>query len=210
MRITLRSDSVEIEGYVNAVGRDSRRLTDEFGYPFNEQIQPGTFANAIRAKQESDTEIQLKLDHERVIGGTGTNLELEEDSIGLHARATVTDPEVIAKARQRKLVGWSFGFVRQDYREEYSSDCRRVIITDMDLREVTIVDDNAIPAYAGTSIHTRTDGTSEQVLTRTMDNDAIYTVMDEPEPQEETRTEEPAPEPVDYSKYEETIRSLRN
>lgn len=208
MKITLRSDTVEVEGYVNAVGRDSRRLTDDYGYPFKEQIKPGTFANALRTKEDAETEIKLMLDHQREIGGTFTNLTLEEDTIGLHARATISDPEVVQKARERKLVGWSFGFIPLDSQDEYTTECHRVIVTDMDLREVTIVDDRATPAYAGTSVHVRTDGESENVLTRTMDSDVIYTV--EEEQKEEIRTEEPAPEPIDYSKYEDAINKLRS
>ena len=44
MKITLRTDSIEVEGYVNAFGRDCRMLMDENGYAFREQIDPGTFA----------------------------------------------------------------------------------------------------------------------------------------------------------------------
>lgn len=125
MKITLRTDSIEVEGYVNAVGRDSRMLMDENGYSFREQIDPGTFAKALRAKADAQQEISLLLDHNqgRVLGGTGSNLILEEDSIGLMARATITDPEVIEKARNHQLRGWSFGFRRLDSREEYTSTC---------------------------------------------------------------------------------------
>lgn len=41
MKITLRTDSIEVEGYVNAVGRDSRMLMDENGYSFREQLIRG-------------------------------------------------------------------------------------------------------------------------------------------------------------------------
>lgn len=125
MKITLRTDSIEVEGYVNAVGRDSRMLMDENGYSFREQIDPGTFAKALKAKADAQQEISLLLDHNqgRVLGGTGSNLILEEDSIGLMARATITDPEVIEKARNHQLRGWSFGFRRLDSREEYTSTC---------------------------------------------------------------------------------------
>ena len=63
MKITLRTDSIEVEGYVNAVGRDSRMLMDENGYSFREQIDPGTFAKALRAKADAQQEISLLLDH---------------------------------------------------------------------------------------------------------------------------------------------------
>lgn len=203
MKITLRTDSIEVEGYVNAVGRDSRMLMDENGYSFREQIDPGTFAKALRAKEDAQQEISLLLDHNqgRVLGGTGSNLMLEEDSIGLMARATITDPEVIEKARNHQLRGWSFGFRRLDSREEYTSTCRRIIVTEMDLVEVTLVDDQAIPAYAGTSVHTRTDGTEENIQTRAMDGN-VYTYREQDE------IVPPAP-PVDNGKYYNIIKELK-
>lgn len=52
MRVELRNDSVYIEGYVNAVGRDSRPIRDRTtGKRFVEQIVPGTFKRAL-AKNE--------------------------------------------------------------------------------------------------------------------------------------------------------------
>ena len=41
------------------------------------------------------------------------NLELYEDNIGLRAIATVTDEQIIEKARNKELCGWSFGFVSE-------------------------------------------------------------------------------------------------
>lgn len=101
MRIELRSDSVAIEGYVNAVARDSRPMRDrKTGKRFVEQIVPGVFERALR-----HNEVQLLLNHDKTrnLGSTSTNLELYEDSIGLHARAEVTDPEVIEKPGRRSL-----------------------------------------------------------------------------------------------------------
>lgn len=178
MKVTIREDTVEVEGYVNAVGRDSRLLTDDDGYPFREQIEPGTFAKAIKEKKDAGIPIRMLLDHGREIGDTATNLQLEEDSIGLHAVARITDAEVIQKARDRKLTGWSFGFIELDGKEEYTDSGRRRIVKEMDLREVTLVDDMAIPAYAGTSVHTRTDGEQERIKTRTADGEAVYTVAE--------------------------------
>ena len=48
MRIELRADSVLIEGYVNAVARDSRPMRDrDTGQRFVEQIVPGAFRRAL-------------------------------------------------------------------------------------------------------------------------------------------------------------------
>lgn len=214
MKITIRSDSVEIEGYVNAVGRDSRRMSDEYGNGFVEQMQPGVFALAL----SKNAEVEMLLNHkaDRVIGKTGDNLELEEDSIGLHARATVTDPEVIQLARDGKLVGWSFGFYTLDSRTAYDYDTHveRSIVTEIDLREVSIIDDTMLPVYAGTSVHARAQE-KDKLITRAMTSDVIRT-MDNRKAEEpkELQEEEPAPEQraeetPDYSKYHETIERLR-
>lgn len=213
MKITIRADSVEIEGYVNAVGRDSRRMTDENGMDFVEQIQPGTFALALSKK--ADVDMLLNHRAERKIGSTNENLELEEDSIGLHARATVTDPEVIQLARDNKLVGWSFGFHQLDSRSSYDYDAHveRSIVTELDLVEVSIIDDTMLPVYAGTSVHARAEE-KEKLVTRAMDRDIIRT-MDTRKTEEiqkaEQRAEEPEVAPVqpDYTKYHETIERLR-
>ena len=105
MRVEIRADSVLIEGYVNAVGRDSKILSDKTGLRFVEQIVPGAFARALT---KNDVDILLNHDGNKVLGSTQTNLSLEEDSIGLKARAVITDTEVIEKARAKKLKGWSF------------------------------------------------------------------------------------------------------
>ena len=159
MKITLREDSVELEGYVNAVGRDSRQMTDELGFSFREQMQPGVFARSLNEREKAGKPIRILLNHDstRELGSTESNLVLEEDSIGLHALCTITDPEVIDKARKNELVGWSFGFYQLDAKEEWGENGRRVIVTELDLDEVSIIDTRALPAYAGTSVHTRSE-----------------------------------------------------
>lgn len=193
MQINLRADSVEIEGYVNAVGRDSRRMADEQGFPFVEQMQPGVFARAL---SEGKT-VDALLDHDttRVLANTDGALKLEEDSIGLHAELVSTDAELIQKARDGLLRGWSFGFIPLDSKDDYSTEVgHRSIITELELIEVSVIDDRAIPCYAGTSVHTRADGTEGKIQYRAYDNDVITrTIADEPT------------EKVDYTPYDEII-----
>ncbi|MBP5383552.1 MAG: HK97 family phage prohead protease [Lachnospiraceae bacterium] len=215
MKITIRSDSVEIEGYVNAVGRDSRRMMDQYGNEFVEQMQPGVFALAL----SKNANVQMLLNHNsaRVLGDTQTNLELEEDSIGLHARAIVTDPEVIELARADKLVGWSFGFFQLDARTayDYDSHVERSIVTEIDLQEVSIIDDTMLPVYAGTSVHARAEE-KDKLITRALDRDIIrISRKDESqaesggEPEQRATESEVAPVQQDYTKYHETIERLR-
>ena len=151
-KIELRSDHVLLDGYVNAVGRDSRIIPDRRG-AFVEQVVPGTFARALgRGKP-----VALKLNHERTLGNTATGeIELFEDNIGLRAKAKITDAEVIEKARSKKLRGWSFGFRKPvDEWEERTDSPPRRYLKDFELSEVTLVGEDKLPAYIATSLEMR-------------------------------------------------------
>lgn len=155
MRIEIRSDSVLIDGYVNAVARDSKPLQDRRG-KFIEQIMPKAFERSL----ERNDNVQVLLNHrrERELSSTKDGFELYEDNIGLHARGTIKDPTVMEKARARKLSGWSFGFIpRQERVEPGPSGMERRYVEELDLMEVSILDDTESPAYIATSIEVRND-----------------------------------------------------
>ena len=155
MRIEIRADSVLVEGYVNAVGRDSRPLLSSDGSRFVEQIVPGAFARALSKR---DVDILLNHDETKKLGSTQSNLTLIEDSIGLKARAIIKDSTVIEKAKAKKLTGWSFGFYDINTRtEDINEGLKRRFVEDLELVEVSIIDDTLVPAYQGTSIETRAD-----------------------------------------------------
>lgn len=194
MRIELRADSVLIEGYVNAVARDSRPMRDKgTGQRFVEQIVPGVFKRAL-----GQNEVDLLLDHDenRKLGSTQTNLTLCEDAIGLKARAEITDPEVIQKARDKKLRGWSFGFYERDASEEdIPNGMKRRYIEEMQLVEVSLIDEKKVPCYAGTSIETRAEG--KEILTaEPLEVRAEYAKVETPK------------ETIDYSSYKNRIKNL--
>jgi len=191
MRIEIRADSVTIDGYVNAVGRDSRVMRRrDTGERFIEQIVPGAFQRALT---RNEVELLLNHDSERKLGSTETNLELYEDSIGLRAHAVITDPEVIQKARDRKLRGWSFGFREAEASEEdLANGMKRRYVEDLKLEEVSIIDNRKIPCYEGTSIEAR----AEELLKPDMlETRAEY-------------VEEKEQKPADNSKYWERINAL--
>ena len=97
MNIRVNKDSVEIDGYVNAVERLSKPLSDRLG-KFVERIKCGAFKRAL--ERADDVRILLNHDWTKDLGGTKDgNLELYEDAIGLHARATITDKDVVEQAR---------------------------------------------------------------------------------------------------------------
>jgi len=194
MRIELRNDSVLLDGYVNAVARDSNPMLNDQGERFVEQIVPKTFQRAI----EKTDEIFCLLDHieNRVLGSTKQgNIELWEDNIGLRAICEITDSEVIDKARAEKLRGWSFGFEMIKAREEPAGEnLKRRFVEDLNLLEVSIIDDHAIPAYSGTSIETRADKNCRIEYRSLHFKPKIFDLRHA--------------EPIDYSEYESVIASL--
>ena len=156
MKISIREDKVEIEGYVNAIERYSKPLMSRVGR-FIERICKGAFAKAI--KRNNDIHILLNHDWNRDLGSTknGT-LELVEDNIGLRARACITDKDVIEKARNGELVGWSFGFSDRDVVNSVDMNGMPTrAVKDLDLYEVSILDRRKSPAYEGTLISARSE-----------------------------------------------------
>lgn len=155
MKINIREDQVEIEGYVNSIERRSKPLMSRIG-KFIERICKGAFKRAI----ERNDNVRILLNHnwDRDLGGTKDgNLELHEDNIGLHARATITDKEVIDKAREGSLVGWSFGFKDREVENSVERGMPTRDVKDLDLYEVSILDRTKTPAYEGTLLSVRSD-----------------------------------------------------
>lgn len=197
MKIKIRQDHVEIEGYVNAVERNSKPLFSRIGR-FIERICKGAFNNAI--KRNDDIHILLNHDWNRDLGSTKTgNLELEEDNIGLKARATITDPEVITAARNGDLVGWSFGFEDREVEKRIIDGIVNRAVKDLDLYEVSILDRTKTPAYDGTLIAARNKGDKMQFRgVEFIDKAEIHEEpKQETQPQEERETPEEKPKPAE-------------
>lgn len=153
MQVEIRSDSVIVRGYVNAVERDSRALPSPKG-KFVEQVRSGVWNDAIN--KNDDISVLLNHDWNRKLGSTKENLKLKEDNIGLYAEARIYDSDVMQKAKNNKLVGWSFGFkANKQSWGKTDTDIDRRYLDDIDLFEVSILDDSRTPAYYGTSVEAR-------------------------------------------------------
>ena len=164
MKVKIRADSVEIEGYVNAVERASKPLWSRIGQ-FIERICSGAFKKAL--KRANDVAILLNHDWNRQLGSIAQgNLQLEEDNIGLHARAVITDPEVIEDARRGDLVGWSFGFKDRDVENAMEDGLPLRKVRDLDLFEVSLLNRKMTPAYNGTLVTTRAVDGEEEIQFR--------------------------------------------
>lgn len=187
MKIEIRGETALIEGYVNAVERESRPIPSIQG-TYTEKVAQGTFQRALN----SGKPVELRFNHGKILGSTADgSLELREDSIGLHAKALVTDAEVIEKAKRNELRGWSFGF--RDNKPKIE-DSKRVL-TDIELREVSIL--TKTPAYIATSIEMR-DEEEVTLESRGIEDMAVVTEIEE--------REEPK---IDLSNYQRQIELLK-
>lgn len=204
MNIRIKGDTVEIEGYVNALERNSKVLKDRIG-SFIERVKVGAFKKAL--DRADDVRILLNHNWDRDLGGIKDgNLELHEDAIGLHARATITDKEVAQAARDGKLRGWSFGFTDRDVDTKQEDGVTVREVKDMDLYEVSLIDRRAVPAYDGTLVCVRS--TDERMNTSDT-TECEMNIRVEDEPKEEPKDDSNAPGAIDYSKYEEIIKEMK-
>lgn len=181
MEIKVRADdTMEVSGYVNAVGRESRPMRDGSGY-FTETIAPGTFARAL--SMDGDRRMLLNHDEGRELGRESAGLVLFEDAVGLFARATVDDPEAVAKARAGKLRGWSFGFRNPEQTVEERGGMPHRTVTGLELVEVSIIDDSKLPCYEATSVFTRASGDGGAgVQIRAMEAQSVKVEAEQPAP----------------------------
>lgn len=181
MKIQIRSDHVHISGYVNAVERWSRPLTDRDGRRFVEKIAAGAFRDAL----ERADSVGVMLNHDRALTDTREKgITLTEDSIGLHFDGDIFDAEVIAAAKKRELRGWSFGF-RAVEEEEGGTDVPGAdyarTVRALELLEVSIIDSRKLPAYPATSVEVRDGG---EIELRAMEAEDVETQDDGEEQQE--------------------------
>lgn len=184
MQVEVRSDYVIIRGYINAVERDSRKLPSPKG-EFVEQVRSGTWKKAISKKDN----IPLLLNHNRNRKLASTKegtLKLTEDSIGLYAEARVYDPDVMNKAKTKNLVGWSFGFAKpKDSWGKTDDGVDRRYLEDLDITEVSVLDNTRTPAYYGTSVENR-DNEELNIEERSI-SDNIEISIEEDKVEEEKR-----------------------
>lgn len=197
MRVEVRNGKILIDGYVNAVERESKVLYDTRGQ-FIEKIRSGVFQKAL----EKADNVRILLDHEqdRELADTKSGkARLFEDNIGLRAIVEIDDAEVIQKAKENKLRGWSFGFLcNKEDRKMNEDGIEERIVRDLDLLEVSIIDDKKYPAYIGTSIEMRDDG----VKVAEYRNEKFSEItIKEDIPKEK--------EKIDYSEYEKRLSKVK-
>lgn len=204
MRINIRADSIEIDGYVNAVERKSKPLLSRMG-KFVERICKGAFKRAL--DRGDDVRLLLNHDPNRDLGGIKDgNLELTEDNIGLHARATITDADVIQKAKNGQLRGWSFGFMDREVEQKRDEDGIPLRdVKDMDLREVSLLDNTKTPAYDGTLVAVRSDDVPVYIGESFDDEIHVREEKTEEVPEQQETVEE-----IKYDEVKKLINDMKN
>ena len=176
MRIEIRNDTVLIDGYVNAVERDSKVLNGSSG-KFIERIAAGAFKRSLERAKRTGHPIKVLLNHDysrELTSSKDNKTMIIEDSIGLRCKCEIRDKEAIEKARKKKLTGCSFGFI--PLKTELSpEEIPRRTVRELELKEVSILDDTKIPAYNGTSVEMRAEDVDDVIEVRFL-TDEIETV----------------------------------
>jgi len=216
VKVEIRADNtVHIEGYVNVAERESRAVATKYG-KCNELIESGVFQKAI----DAGADIELKVDHDRTIGDTSTNLSLSEDAIGLRADLTTDDEEVVESAKAGKIKGWSFGFRKPvDTLEQRADKLPLRRISGLVLDEVSLVIKKN-PCYSATSVEVRADEECEieqraytELEVVVTDRARVTTYDDGTQYVDTHHVEEQHTHtslPVDYSAYENRLNAIKS
>jgi len=201
LRVEVRNNKIIVDGYVNAVERESKILYDTRGQ-FIEKIRSGVFQKAL--ERADNVKVLLDHEHDRELADTKSGkAKLYEDNIGLRAIVEIDDSEVIQKAKENKLRGWSFGFLcNKEDRKQNDDGIEERIIRDLDLLEVSIIDDKKYPAYIGTSIEMRDDKVN--VIEYRTEKFSSVDINEVPEQLSKKEVVK-----IDYSDYEERLKKIK-
>ena len=218
MKIELRGEnSVHIEGYVNAVERDSKVINVPSVGRCVEQIRAGAFQQALQSA--ADVLILENHNDSRRLGSISEgNLKLYEDNIGLRAIADITDSGIAEKARSGNIKGWSFGFICVDQEiEQRAGNVPRRIVKALSLSEVSLIDGDYTPCYNGTLVEVRSEGGFMELRSGVDEKIEYYSISDSenlnnmqvPEADstaDNETVENRNDEKLDYSYYDHVIR----
>lgn len=127
-------------------------MITEGGKTFRERIKTGAFQRSIN--QRDNIDFLLNHDTNIKLGSIKDgNLELCEDNIGLRISATVDNPEVLKSYEEGEFRGFSFGFIsKSDDFRPWDNGTQLRTVKELDLIEVSLINEKQIPAYTGTMI----------------------------------------------------------
>jgi HK97 family phage prohead protease len=156
VRVTKVSDeTVEFDGYAS-ITEEPYEMWDWYG-PYDEVVRAGAF---IRTLNRSDLDVPLVIAHDqirRIARTTTGDLHLEEDTRGLHVRATLSLRDldvqyIVPKLESGHVDEMSFAF--RIVKGLWSPDYMQYSLEEVDLHrgDVAIVGFGANPATAGSGL----------------------------------------------------------
>lgn len=126
------------------------------------ELYPGYFEkisrSAINTLFDKDVKALINHDDTLVLGRTKTNtLQLMVDDKGVYGKILINENDTDAlniyeRVKRGDVSQCSFGFIIQDQESFWDDDNLKVTLTDIDLKEVSIV---TFPAYEETEVYAR-------------------------------------------------------
>lgn len=165
---TNTSDAIRMSGQLTGVNTPPGGPVRLFGYAamwdrlsvplggFKEKIAKGAFRSTLADVAAGNHSVlaYLEHDHRLLLGRTGVNLELREDSKGLRFELALPDTtpsnDAAELVRRQVLRGMSFGFIKRADSWDRSGNDQVRTLTDVALLEVSVV---GSPAYPATAVH---------------------------------------------------------
>lgn len=146
----LENNKLHIRGYVNITDKASRVICEN-GIKFTERVEPKCFKRAL--SKADDVLFLLNHDMDKKLGSLKDgNLVLKEDNIGLYLDAEVESEELANIYNDGGFSGFSYGFKTLDDVLEDRNGAKIRTLKDIDLVEVSILDNSETPAYYGTIV----------------------------------------------------------
>lgn len=164
MKLQIRENSAILEGYICVSERNSNVLVRQ-GKQFIEQVKSGVFNRSL--DNAENVYLLKNHDYNSKLGSIKDgNLELREDSIGLHFKAKLDTTSDVVQRAMLEDVYCSFGFIPKKQTIKEIDGMEHRYIEDMELREVSLLIGRK-PAYSCCLVESR--GESEEVEIRSLD-----------------------------------------
>ena len=128
----------------------------------------------------------------------------------MRAEADIYDKEVMKDAKAGNLVGWSFGFFPVESRDTSEDGMPIKELSEIDLREVSLLNKSHTPAYDGTLVAVR-DNEEKMIIGESMIADEMEIREESPENEaQEDKPETPKEVSSEYfARYKSMIAEMK-
>lgn len=193
VNLEIRSANIEerkIEGYAAIFNDEYQLISDRWGEKFYERVMPGAFTRTLK-KRSDDIFMLINHDWNKVVGRSGSNLNLFEDEKGLRFELTVPNTtdgnDLLENVKNSLIRGCSFGFKIEDQVTRWDDDWNFY----RDIKEVELFEVTAtpIPAYGDTEISARSQNNDMNIKELREQEQGVEPKQEEP-PQTEARNKQ--------------------